>query len=137
MNKFNIPLVEGETVYVSGSGEAFGLFMFLQPNTDESNYRYGKEKIVYDKGDILKLVGDYGSIRYLFRDETSNEFVGALQLVKNQQKVCVSTIFTEKEFRGKGIASTLVKKAKQDYGRRLFISNHYTEQGALFFEVVR
>lgn len=139
MNKFNLPFVSDDPSSVSGSGEFFELFMFLIPNTPESIYRYGKEKIVYDKSTILKLAGEYGSIRYLFRDKDTGEFIGALQLVKNKNKnqVCVSTIFTKREHRGKGIATTLIKKASRDYGRRLFLSNHFTEQGALFFRVGR
>lgn len=135
MDRFGVLPINNKPALVAGSGEHFAQFMLLSPNSDESFYRYGKEKIVYDRGDILKLSGDYGSIRYLYRDRESNQFIGALQLEKSGNCVCRMTIFTVKEFRKQGIATRLVQKAKRDYGKRLVSSNNFTEQGAKFFGV--
>lgn len=136
MDRFGVLPVNNEPVSITGSGEHFIQFVLVMPNSDESFHRYGKEKIVYDKGDIIKLSGNYGSIRYLYRDQKSNQYVGALQLEKKGKIVCRMTIFTMKEYRNQGIATRLVEKAKRDYGRRLVSSNSFTEQGARFFGII-
>jgi ribosomal protein S18 acetylase RimI-like enzyme len=135
MSRFNIKAKTGTVTSIHGSGENFRQFMLQLPNTDESFYRYGKEKLVYQSGEVVKLVGEYGSIRYLYRDTATNRVVGALQLVKEGRLVTMTTIFTDIHFRNQGIATKLIKKAKKEYGQRLFSSNNFTEKGAEFFKV--
>jgi ribosomal protein S18 acetylase RimI-like enzyme len=136
MNKFGIRYFsELDSLSIAGSGEHFSQFLLLDPNTDESFFRYGREKVKSDTESIVKLVGEHGSIRYLYRDPGTNCFVSGLQLVQKGNVVVVSTIYTDTKHREKGIATMLIRKALKTYRNQLVLSNYFTEQGSLFFRV--
>jgi predicted GNAT family acetyltransferase len=119
---------------ISGNSDESLKSILTEPNTPMAVAYSGREKLsknLYDNG-IERYKGEYGSFRYLYRD--NGTIVGALKVVVKGNVAIVSTVFVERDYRGKGIAKMLVSVAKKDF-KTLEVDSHLTQDGARFFGV--
>ena len=127
--------IKGEPSVSGGEGNLH--YTIEEPNSPVSSAIAGREELVSKDGSIEIYQGEYGSHRFLHRNE-QGEIVGGIQLVQDPsgEGKIVSNIFVRPDMREQGIASALVSSVQSNY-ENLALSNHFTEQGADFFKVDR
>ncbi len=115
-----------------GLMEADQLEMQLaEPNSPLAQAFNGQEKLIKKyPNKIERYKGEYGSFRYILRDDNNN-IIAAAQGVLIPP--ILSNIFVDSGIRRQGIASKLLKQAKKDI-KGLKISSDKTELGKKFFK---
>ena len=99
-----------------------------EPNTPLAQAFNGQEKLIKKIGNIERYKGQFGSFRYIFRDE--GNIVAAVQGVLKPP--ILSNIFVANKYRRKGVASKLFAQAKKDI-KGLKVSTDKSELGKKFF----
>lgn len=86
-------------------------------------YSYvGKEKKVRDNNKFVVLKDNYGSVR-IIRKGTNSEWIGALQVVTNDEVAIASNIFVDEQHRRKGVAGEIIKYAYKMFPNLTFTNN--------------
>ena len=144
MPALNLPLHSNDALVVSGPAPGLAMFL-LPPNAPELVARLGQEKVLLHQADCMVLEGErYGSRdggvcigrRYLALDAPSGTPIGALNVtIKKQGRkttAIASNVVVAEAFRRQGIASSLVKRALEDFPK-MGLDNTMTTDGAALF----
>lgn len=131
-----IPIRPGKTVFVGGNSNDNLLWLLHPVNSQDIQTRMGAERRAADDGTICRTVAFWGGGRYLYQDD-NGQIIGGLQYVSDKEEYrlrVIVNIYVRRDWRRKGIATELVKRAKWD-SKRIVVDNHLTEDGAKFFGV--
>ncbi len=127
--KEDIP-VEGDPEIGGGEGQLS--FTVEEPNSERTMMQHGKEALEFTDGPIEKYNGEYGSFRYLYRE--NNQIIGAVQGVYKNDKTILSNMYVIPERRGQGFGTQLISIIEK-YEEDIVLSRFFSEEGAKFFGV--
>lgn len=144
MPALNLPLHSNDALVVSGPAPGLAMFL-LPPNASEVVARLGQEKVLLHQADCMVLEGERYRTRggdtvvgrrYLALLPSSGEAIGALNVTVQKKgrktSAVASNVFVVPEHRRQGVASSLVKRALEDYPN-LTVDNSMTAEGAKLF----
>lgn len=113
-----------------GSAMSYLRYVIEDTNSDHNVKISGNEteKIIREHKHII---GQWGSER-IIRLNQNGEPLGGVHIVRLRERYIISSIFVEKHFRRKGVATQIVKYAQELY-KNLEFSEDRTEEGKVFF----
>ena len=117
-----------------GGGEGQLSFTVEKPNSERVIMQHGKEVLEFTDGPIEKYSGEYGSFRYLYKE--NNQIIGAVQGVYLKDKTILSNMYVIPEKRGQGIGTQLINSIEK-YEENVTLSRFFSEEGAKFFGVTQ
>ena len=124
--------IEGEPEVAGGEGQL--RFTVEEPNSERTIMQHGREELEFTDGAIEKHNGEYGSFRYLYKE--NNQIIGAVQGVYMNGQTILSNMFVVPERRGQGIGTQLID-AIEKYEEDIILSRFFSEEGAKFFGVTQ